>query len=145
MVTGQLYGIRASSISYRKDRSFGHLSLVDPEAGVPKRRYTVSRFNLPSDLREGRIPRVHVWYLQMAEQYRTIDSYSGSCMLDSSKNGRDSVFSLAFHQLCASPSWLRERGKNRRHNAGASRKVANARKHRIRKIGGHCCDRSCRF
>lgn len=33
-------------------------------------------------------------------------------------------------------------GKILGHNTAASRKVRYARKHRIRKIGGHCCDRS---
>lgn len=55
---------------------------------------------------EGRIPRVHVWYLQMAEQYRTIDSYSGRVHARFFEERRGCVFSLAFHQLrvAASPA-----------------------------------------
>lgn len=62
-------------------------------------------------------------------------------MLDSTKNARLRL-SLAFPP---GASRTRRTGKNPGHNAGVSRKVANARKHRIRKISGHCCDRSFRF
>lgn len=88
MVTGQLYsGIRVPSIRYRKDRSFGHLSLLDLVADVPKWRYTVSRFNLPSDLKEKEGSRAC-----MSGIYKWQNSIVRSipiavvCMLDSSKN-----------------------------------------------------------
>lgn len=79
MVTGQLYsGIRVPSIRYRKDRSVWPFVVARSRGRCPEMALHRVAFQSPLGSEgEGRIPRVHVWYLQMAEQYRTIDSYSG--------------------------------------------------------------------
>jgi len=56
--------------------------------------------------------------------------------MENMENAYVTCISYVFHRVHPGE------GKISRHNTAASRKVRCARKHRIRKIGGHCCDRS---
>lgn len=132
------------SCCYHRDRPVGHLSPVDHRRCPEKALHRVA-FQSPLGIRRGgRIPRacmpgIYKW------QNSIVRSIPIAVVHARFPEERATLRSLPRFPPAASAPLRAAPGKNPRHNAGASRKVANARKHRIRKIGGHCCDRSFRF